>query len=148
MHLILWRHAEAEDGRDDLARALTARGQHEAQRSAAWLKDQLRERPVRVLASQARRAQQTALAFTPQFGIDPRLNPDVPAASYLAAAGWPHADTAVLLVGHQPTLGWLASLLLAGTELDWDVRKSGVWWLEYHPGGGMQARLDAVYAPS
>ena len=40
MDLILWRHAEAqdpEDGMDDLARALTRRGEKQAARMAAWL---------------------------------------------------------------------------------------------------------------
>ena len=30
MNLILWRHAEAEDGSNDLARALTSKGQRQA----------------------------------------------------------------------------------------------------------------------
>ncbi len=40
MDLILWRHAEAEKanpGSDDLTRALTAKGEKQATRMAAWL---------------------------------------------------------------------------------------------------------------
>src|SRR6218665_584378 len=40
MDLILWLHAEAQeagDGSDDLARALTAKGEKQAARMAAWL---------------------------------------------------------------------------------------------------------------
>ena len=40
MDLILWRHAEAEeadDGRPDLERKLTARGERQATRVALWL---------------------------------------------------------------------------------------------------------------
>jgi phosphohistidine phosphatase len=35
----------------------------------------------------------------------------------------------VLLVGHQPALGELASLLLIGREAPWTIRKGAVWWL-------------------
>jgi len=34
----------------------------------------------------------------------------------------------VLVIGHQPTLGRLAALLLGGEEADWSVKKGGVWW--------------------
>ena len=33
-----------------------------------------------------------------------------------------------ILIGHQPTLGRLAALLLAGDEADWAVKKGAVWW--------------------
>ena len=42
MNLILWRHAEAEDGADDLQRALTGKGRRQAARMAQWLTFQLR----------------------------------------------------------------------------------------------------------
>ena len=44
MDLILWRHAEAEeatDGMEDLARALTPKGEKQAARMGAWLDRQL-----------------------------------------------------------------------------------------------------------
>lgn len=37
MDLILWRHAEAEDGSNDLARTLTRKGQQQTGQMAAWL---------------------------------------------------------------------------------------------------------------
>ena len=33
------------------------------------------------------------------------------------------------MVGHQPTLGSVASFLLAGEEAYWSVKKGAVWWL-------------------
>ena len=33
-----------------------------------------------------------------------------------------------MLVGHQPTLGRLAALLLSGSEADWTIKKGAVWW--------------------
>ncbi len=48
----------------------------------------------------------------------------------IAASGWPHAKGAVLIVGHQPSLGRImASLLLAGQEADWSIKKGALWWL-------------------
>jgi phosphohistidine phosphatase len=128
MDLILWRHAEAEPGEPDLGRRLTAKGVKQAERVAAWLDGHLPD-TTRILASPADRAQQTALALKRKFRVAPELAPGAAAADVLAAAGWPDAREAVLVVGHQPTLGEVAALLLAGQELPWSVRKAAVWWL-------------------
>jgi phosphohistidine phosphatase len=47
----------------------------------------------------------------------------------LAVAGWPDSREPVLVVGHQPTLGEVSALLLAGDPLAWSMRKGAVWWL-------------------
>jgi len=62
MDLILWRHADAEEGAPDLARKLTPKGERQAARVAAWLREHLPEN-YRLLASPAVRAQQTAEAL-------------------------------------------------------------------------------------
>jgi phosphohistidine phosphatase SixA len=36
-------------------------------------------------------------------------------------------DGTVIVVGHQPTLGQLATLLLAGVEADWTIKKGAIW---------------------
>ena len=41
MDLILWRHAEAEDGVPDAKRKLTPRGRKQAKQIARWLKQRL-----------------------------------------------------------------------------------------------------------
>ncbi|XLM20156.1 histidine phosphatase family protein, partial [Chromobacterium piscinae] len=74
MDLILWRHAEAEEGVDDLARALTRRGQQQASRMASWLRNRLPEHYV-LLASEARRSQQTAAYLAKSYEVLPELNP-------------------------------------------------------------------------
>src|SRR6476660_7064570 len=77
MDLILWRHAEAEEpqeGHDDLARPLTPRGEKQAARMAAWLDRQLPE-GLRVLASPARRTEQTASALGRKFKMRAELLP-------------------------------------------------------------------------
>ena len=35
----------------------------------------------------------------------------------------------MLVVGHQPTLGEVAALLLAGDARSWSIKKGAVWWL-------------------
>ncbi|HEY7757791.1 MAG TPA: histidine phosphatase family protein, partial [Burkholderiales bacterium] len=66
MDLILWRHADAEDGSPDLARALTPKGHKQAAQMARWLREHLPE-DTRVIVSPARRAQETAQALTSDF---------------------------------------------------------------------------------
>ena len=147
MDLILWRHAEAEPGEPDLGRRLTAKGIQHAERMALWL-DRHLPATTRVLASPADRAQQTALALKRKFRVVPDLAPGASAAAVLAAAGWPDAREPVLIVGHQPTLGEVAALLLAGAEAPWTVRKGAVWWLSNRVRDGMASTvLKVVVAP-
>lgn len=127
MDLILWRHAEAEDGVPDKTRKLTAKGEKQAREMAAWLKARL-PKDARVLSSNATRAIQTASALVNQPEISPALGVGASPASILAAAGWP-ANGTVVVVGHQPTLGQVAALLLSGEEQDWSIKKGAVWWI-------------------
>lgn len=131
MDLILWRHAEAEepeDGRDDLARTLTARGEKQAARMAAWLDRQLPE-GLRVLASPARRTEQTASALGRKFKMRSELLPGAMPQDLLDLAQWPRARGAVLIVGHQPVLGQTIAQLLGLQAPECAVRKGSVWWL-------------------
>ena len=147
MDLILWRHAEAEPGEPDLGRRLTAKGIQHAERMALWL-DRHLPATTRVLVSPADRAQQTALALKRKFRIVPDLAPGASAATVLAAAGWPDGREPVLVVGHQPTLGEVAALLLSGEEAPWTVRKGAVWWLSNRVRDGMASTvLKVVVAP-
>lgn len=128
MDLLLWRHAEAEPHQaDDLGRRLTARGLLQAKSMARWLR---RHQPeaLRMLVSPAIRARQTADAAGLDYEISQQLAPDASAADLIAAANWPAAGGAVLLVGHQPTLGRLAALLLANREFDLEIKKGALWW--------------------
>lgn len=128
MDLLLWRHAEAEDHQDDdLGRRLTERGLHQAQRVARWLRQHQPEN-LRILVSPAMRARQTADAAGLEYEISPQLAPAASAADLIAAANWPVAGGAVLLVGHQPTLGRLAACLLVGREIDVSMPKGALWW--------------------
>ena len=68
MDLLLWRHAEAEDGIPDLKRKLTTRGEKQAQQMADWLRIH-GSKNLRILASPAHRCQQTAQALALPFAI-------------------------------------------------------------------------------
>jgi len=66
----------------------------------------------------------------------------------LTKAGWPEANGAVLVVGHQPTLGQIAALLLSGEEQDWTIKKGAVWWISNRVRQNeMQTVLRCALAP-
>jgi phosphohistidine phosphatase len=66
------------------------------------------------------------------------------AAEIITAIGWPTRSKAVLIVGHQPTLGRVAATLLSDAEADWHFAKGAVWWLRYVDG---ETRLFAAVHP-
>ncbi|MDP2829550.1 MAG: histidine phosphatase family protein [Sulfuricellaceae bacterium] len=127
MDLILWRHAEAEEGVPDHQRKLTAKGEKQADKMAEWLNARL-PKETRIIASPAVRTQQTALALKRPFETVHEISVGASVPALLTAAGWPDARGAVLVIGHQPTLGQTAALLLGGEEAYWSVKKGAVWW--------------------
>ena len=152
MDLLLCRHAEAEDGIPDLKRKLTKRGEKQAQQMAGWLNKHA-PKNLRILVSPAVRCQQTAQALDLPFETDKRLSTEGNVANLLAAIGWPDggqegkSSGAVLVVGHQPTLGQTAALLLSGAEADWSIKKGAVWWFSNRTRQGeTQTVLRAVVA--
>lgn len=147
MDLILWRHAEAEDGVPDTARKLTSKGKKQAEKVAQWLKERI-DSPARVLVSPAVRTQQTASAFTDTFETSSEVGLSTSVKRVLQATGCPHAHGTVIVVGHQPTLGQVAAFLLTGEAAEWDVKKGAVWWFEVEDNGEEPyASLRAVIAP-
>lgn len=128
MQLILWRHAEAEDGLSDMARRLTAKGEKQADKMAAFLRPLLPPN-TRILVSPAKRTQQTAQALGKNFITEPAIAPGASPQAILKAADWPKGEGCVLIVGHQPSLGEVAALLMAGKAEYWSIKKGAVWWL-------------------
>ena len=128
MDLILWRHADAQDGELDLVRPLTNKGLRQAERMAVWLHGHL-PKCTRILVSPAQRTRATVEALDLPYEIEANLAPGGDAAHLLAAAGWPEASGAVLVVGHQPTLGEVASLLLFGEPRGLSIKKGAVLWM-------------------
>lgn len=157
MDLILWRHADAQEAepaadlaetlRQNLARSLTGRGQKHAARMAVWLDHQLPDN-ARILVSPALRCEQTALNLGRKFKLCEQIGPDRSPEELIAVAQWPHSKTAVLVVGHQPTLGRVAARLLGLPQTELSVRKGGLWWLRSRERDGhLQTVLLAVQSP-
>ena len=154
MDLILWRHAEAEDlpegnpeGRSDLDRALTPRGEKQAIRMASWLDRQLPE-GTRILVSPATRCEQTALALGRKYKIRKELAPDGTSAQLLEVVQWPLSKSPILVVGHQPILGQIISQLLGLKESDFPIKKGSIWWLRSRDKDGQsQTVVMTVQSP-
>ena len=157
MDLILWRHAEARlhpdpvggcpGDRADLARRLTARGDKQAARIAAWLDRQLPSGAV-VLSSPAVRAEETARALGRKFKTHVHLAPESDPMALLALAQWPSGQHPVVLVGHQPALGRVVAGLLGLTEPDCAIKKGALWWLRHRVRDGeSQTVLVTVQTP-
>jgi len=120
MELILWRHAEAEDGFPEL---------DQAKRMSDWLKSELPDNTL-VIASPARRTQQTAMALRSDFVTNNEIGPGgAGVKSILTAANWPNAQSAVVIVGHQPTLGEVVRNLVPVIPPGLRVKKGPVWWI-------------------
>jgi len=134
MELILWRHAEAEDGVPDSTRKLTDKGLKQAEVMAEWLEPRL-PKNTRIIVSPTKRTQQTATALDDDFETVKEIGPSASAKSILAAAGWPDAKGAVVVVGHQPTLGEVAAFLMSGDPMGWNIRKGAVWWFSHKKKG-------------
>lgn len=130
MDLLLWRHAEAEEGPNDLQRRLTARGEKQAAAMAKWIREH-QPKNLRILVSPAVRCQQTAEALGLPFETIRRLGPDACVSDLIAASEWPLASNSVLIVGHQPILGRSAALLLSGEEAEWTIKKGALWWFSH-----------------
>ena len=148
--LIIWRHAQAAECSDplhDAERPLTARGEKQAVRMAGWLDRQLPQ-GTRILVSPALRAAQTVAALARPARVCPERASGAALADLLTQVQPAKHKGHLLLVGHQPSLGRLAALLLSGSEADWSVKKGAVWWFSKRSREGRdQTVLRAVMNP-
>ena len=127
MELILWRHADAESGREDMKRELTDKGRKQAARIAKWLRKRISKEWL-ILSSPAVRTCQTADALEMKYATKLTLSTDATPNSVLREAHWPDGNQNVIIVGHQPTLGQIAARLLSGRHGDISVKKGAIWW--------------------
>lgn len=143
MHLLVVRHAIAEDrqpDQDDASRALTRDGERKFRGVVHGLRE-LGWRLDRVLTSPWKRAAQTAELLAPisaEAAIETELLCQTPKPELLAQiAERVVAPTskrhATAIVGHEPWLGELVSLLVLGesklAEMI-ELKKGSVAWLE------------------
>ena len=140
MELILWRHADAEDGADDMARRLTRKGEKQAAAVAKWLLAHLPD-DYTLLASPALRAQETAAALGAKIVTEKTLAPGATVAE-IERVVEKHKGL-VIVVGHQPDLGRAAAHFVAVARAEWSIQKGAIWWLEGQP----PARVRAVISP-
>jgi phosphohistidine phosphatase len=118
MHLYLIRHTHAEDGHPDADRRLSRRGKSQVRTLARFLRSSGAFTPEEIWHSTLRRAQETAalLAADAKLPLPLRevtdLGPedDPRRIARLVAA----CDRSIAIVGHDPHLSALASLLVAG----------------------------------
>jgi phosphohistidine phosphatase len=151
MDLILWRHAEAEAGspeQTDLQRRLTAKGRKQAHKMGLWLNERLPE-SCKVLVSPSTRTRETVAALERKFKVIEELAPDASPEQLLLAANWPNSKESVLIVGHQPSLGQAASMIITPYQPECAIRKGSVWWIsqKQHQAEGLRCYLKAIIAP-
>jgi phosphohistidine phosphatase len=161
MDLILWRHADAEDGPDfgppttmsssvseaDLHRCLSARGHKQAARMAKWV-DRTLTNSARVLVSPAMRCEQTVVPLGRKYKTCPELAPWASVDDLLGLVQWPLAKLPVLVVGHQPTLGQVVTRLLGVDGDELSFRKGAIWWLRSRERDGkIQTVVVTVQSP-
>jgi phosphohistidine phosphatase len=148
MELILWRHADAEDNnpQGDLARRLTKKGRKQAERMARWLQPRVGA-DWRLVCSPAQRALETVEPLAREFEVCEGVSTSASARSVLREVQWP-AGRDTLVIGHQPTLGEVAALLLGGEAGEVSVRKGAILWFATRDrGGAHETVLKAVLDP-
>jgi phosphohistidine phosphatase len=163
VHLL--RHAKSswdDPGLKDHDRPLTPRGDRDARRIGAYL----REQGIRidlVLCSTAERAQRTyrrmasGLGSKPEFRLDRGLYSGTPEDVLDRLRALPDPVTSVMVVGHNPTLHDLAIMLAGGGDPDLLVRLETKFptaalatlafegeWRDLYPG---VAALEALVTP-
>jgi len=115
------RHAKAEqDGPTDFERPLAARGHRDAAQAGAWLAS-IGLAPDHALVSAALRTQETWASVCEGAGWS--LAPDLDRGLYAAGPETaidlirlvPAASACVVVVGHNPTMAYLAQMLDDGT---------------------------------
>lgn len=117
MHLYLIRHAHALDGRDDAARPLSAKGSRQIRNLGRFLHEADAFEAAEIWHSPLRRAEATAILLAKRLKTKARLvevaglRPDDSPDSILRKLNYLRRPVAV--VGHEPHLSALASLLVA-----------------------------------
>ncbi len=138
MKLYLLRHAEASPGKPDAFRKLSHKGIATLQKLADFTKEKSILHIEEIRHSPLIRAKQSAESFRNFLDLEVPLR-EVPLLEPLddfriTANILSHEEKNVLLVGHQPHLGMLASYLLTQNDrIDlFNFKKAGLMLLEKH----------------
>jgi len=151
MTLYILRHGAAENappaGGDDGARRLTARGREKVREAAAGMRA-LGLKFGAILTSPLPRAAETAELVVTSYPGAPAcevlnaLSPGTSPGETIAALKSYERHNDVMIVGHEPGLSGVASLLLTGSDssLAFDLKKAGMIAIElsdgFERGGG------------
>ncbi|MAK91708.1 MAG: phosphohistidine phosphatase SixA [Oceanospirillaceae bacterium] len=133
MKIYIVRHGSAIQGAvNDSSRSLSAKGEKQAKGAAAWLKEQVGEDAVQILASPFQRTMQTAAAISEALGTQietsENLTPDANLKALLDDLTACTND--LILVSHLPLVGHLAAVLVDGEIYDQPWSPAEVWQLE------------------
>jgi len=116
VHLYLIRHAHAEDGDDDAARPLSAKGRAQVRQIGGLLREARAIEIAEIWHSPLVRSQETASRLARRLGCTAPLRemsglkPDDDPTALARKLG--DARRPVAVVGHEPHLGMLATLLV------------------------------------
>lgn len=143
MQLFVLRHriaeARAPHGTDEL-RPLSSRGVKATRAAARGLGRFLKSRPDVILTSPRLRAVQTANILGKVLDLRPKIAPELGTASpaRILRRLADHTRQTVLIVGHEPTLSQLITLLCAGDVASpiLHLKKGGCACLDLDPAGG------------
>ena len=132
MKILFVRHAIAVDpvefGGQDLDRPLTEEGERKARRLFKALAA-FYDAPELIVSSDAKRAQQTADLLAEVFSKARRAHtPEFnPGATYRELMRWlrtqPHEMARVALVGHEPDISRMIAGVIAGGQLNIEIKK-------------------------
>lgn len=119
MHVYLIRHAHAEDGSRDALRPLSAKGLRQVRTMGRWLRQAEAFEVLETWHSPLRRAAETAEVLSQRLrlkvplievaGLKPQDDP------HLILRRLRNTEVPVAIVGHDPHLSALASLLITGS---------------------------------
>ena len=141
MKLYLIRHAHALDGADDDARPLSGKGRAQVTRLASFLRASDAFAPEEIWHSPLVRAQQTAELLADRLKLDASRREVTGLAPMddprVIARRLAREKRALALVGHDPHMSALASLLVAGgmERPVFELKKCSMLALEHTAGG-------------
>jgi phosphohistidine phosphatase len=132
MHVYLIQHAEAVSSDINLERPITERGARDTERLAIFARKHLGAGISRIYHSGKTRARQTAEIFAHHLDLDSALtqadalDPDSDPSVWAMRIN--ELDENVMLVGHMPHIGRLASTLVTGdpNKQIVDIRNSAI----------------------
>jgi phosphohistidine phosphatase len=146
VQLYLIRHADAVTDQENPLRPLSSRGRAECSRLVKFFQQNSALRAAQFWHSPLTRAQETARLLADGLKLDaalvetPGLLPEDDPVEIVTRLDEMNTNLSVALVGHEPHLGALATLLVRGKlrPVGFEVKKGAV--LAFEPAGGVHKK--------